>query len=1196
MDSAMPVVCVAGLGETLQRPCRIVTGALTAITTTRVRLCGRLEVEIGGQRVEQRLPGRQLPLVFALLVLNRERPVSRNELISVLWPAALPADPDEALSALVSKLRRAIGKDRLGGRRELALVLPADVEIDVVHAYAATDRAEAAIAGGDFGSAWEAASTAAEIAGRGFLAGHDALWVEERRGEIAELRLRALEAVARSGVALGGVRLTAAERAARELVVAVPFREAGHRLLMEALAARGEVAEAVAAYEHLRLVLRDELGTTPSGAVRTLHERLLAGKRTAARGSERVPLPALLAPRDQVALVGRELELEHLREAWAGARAGHRGMVLLCGGPGIGKTRLASELAREAHASGTVLYAAGAQDPLVSYQPFVEALRHYARSSPLSADLGPGAAELARLIPELSVPGRGDGERIPEDPGTRRYLMFEAVSALLDTACEETPVLLVLDDLHWADRPTLQLLRHVVRAQHDARLLIVGSYRELDATDDHPLAEFLADLRRDRLLARLALAGLDRSDVASLIASHAGHAVPAGLVETVHAQTDGNPFFVEELVRHLLESGVVAAGEERWTSPLRPEEVGVPEGVREVIMRRVARLSDGCRLVLLEASVLGREFGFELLRAMSDLDEESVMEAIEEGLAAHLVIETQSGADHAFAHALVRETLYETLSTPRRQRLHARAASAVEASVIPDSDEAVGALAVHYRLAGPMADAAKAIEYSLRAGERARELYAWEDAAAHWEGAELLMQRAGADTAARARLLMALGDLSAVVGDLARQIRYLERALALWSELGDHERAAHAYSRLGMARSLIDSIYAEHLDIGQAFRDFDAAREVLDRGPVRKARGHLETGVATAFTYALQIERGIEAARRGMQIAEQVGDQALWAGSAEAYGWHKIVAGELSEGFAAIEQAFAAADRERWPFLAWMACTIRGQMTWGLGDPDSAQIWFERGTCLPYVGKTSFRQENADGIGRCHVSRGELATARRLLSDARPAWITHSLQPLVDLWDGNWDRVDGLAKRVLETSRRTGNRWDEWASHHLAARVLGLRDQPARARDELDRARLIVLDGGARYFELWVLPDLARTLAETGRLTEARTHIERCTSIVAAGEDWRGRRGIAEIAEAVVLSFEGRSDEADSRFASAIATLRQHHLLGDEADALHQWARALDRAGDHDRAAEKLEAASELYQAHGAGQPWLRRVRASARA
>jgi DNA-binding SARP family transcriptional activator/tetratricopeptide (TPR) repeat protein len=1200
-------VCAGAVGETLPKPwrpllplvwLRFTVGAMA----TRIRLCGRLEVELEGQRVERRLPGRQGPLVLAMLVLNRGRPVARDELIGALWPGEPPADPDEALSALLSKIRQAVGRETLTGRRELTLSLPADAEVDFEQALAASERAEAGTAGGDHTAASEAGSAVLEIAGRGFLVGLDAPWVEDRRRELEELRLRALEAVAEAGVALGGAHLAGAERAARELVRAAPLREAGHRLLMEALAARGEVAEALAAYEELRVLLREELGMAPGAAIRALHERLLTGEPARARPApagatpQRVPLPALLA-RERGEFVGRERELESLRRAWQDARAGHRRLVLLGGGPGIGKTRLAGELAREAHAGGTVLYGGCQEEALVSYQPFVEALRHYVRGESLDGALtrfGAGGVELARLIPELAQQLPHAPEAVPDDPETRRYLMFEAVSALLSEACGQAPVLLILDDLHWADRSTLQLLRHLVRAQDEAALLILGSYRDLEIAPEHPLPELLADLRRDRLFERLSLEGLDRRSVEALITSHAGQAAPSALVQTVHADTEGNPFFVEEMVRHLIETGVMFGPGGRWSSAPTPDQLGVPEGVKEVLARRLARLSQTSRSVLSQAAVLGREFPYDLLATMAEIDEESLIGALEEALGARLVVE-EEGSVSAFTHALVRETLYGALSAPRRQRMHARAALAIEAVDDSDHDARIAALALHYRLAGPAVDPAKGIAYSLRAGERARQLFAWDETAAHWAGALALMERAGTEPAERARLLEALAVVCAVLGDLARQIGYLERALGLYAELGDGERAAQVHSRLGMAHSLIDSIYAEHLDIRRAFRHFDAARSVLERGPVRTARGHLETGVATALTYGLQIEPGIEAASRAIAIAEQLGDEALWAGAVEAYGWHKIVAGELTEGFAAQVRAFEAADRGQRPFLAWMAFHIRGQMTWGLGDPDRAQGFFERLLGLSYAGETAYGQQLADGIGRCHMSRGELAPTRALLSDAKPTWITHSLQPLVDLWEGNWDRVEALARRVLETSRRTGNRWDEWASHHLAARLLSLRGQPERAAESLERARRIVDEGGARYFELWVLPDLARAKAETGRLDEARAHVDRCREIIAGGEDWRGRRAIADVAEAVVLSFEERPDEADARFASALDTLRNFKLVADEADALQQWALALARAGERSRAAEKLEAAADFYRRHGAGAAWLKRLEGDTR-
>ena len=240
---------------------------------TTVRLCGPLGVELSGR--EAVLPGRQGRLAFAYLVVNRRRAVGRDELIELLWPQSLPADPGEALSALLSRVRRTVGADVLCGRRELELVLPSGAWVDLEAALDAAERADAALAAGDPESAWRAAGASVEIAGGGFLAGDEAPWAQDRRREVSELRLRALEAMAAAGVALGGNRLADAERAAREAIEAAPFRESGHRLLMAALAGRGNVAEALRAYDGLRVLLRDELGTAPGADVQALHGRLL---------------------------------------------------------------------------------------------------------------------------------------------------------------------------------------------------------------------------------------------------------------------------------------------------------------------------------------------------------------------------------------------------------------------------------------------------------------------------------------------------------------------------------------------------------------------------------------------------------------------------------------------------------------------------------------------------------------------------------------------------------------------------------------------------------------------------------------------------------------------------------------------------------------------------------------------------------
>jgi DNA-binding SARP family transcriptional activator len=289
---------------------------------TTVRLCGALGVELSGR--EAILPGRQGRLAFAYMVVNRRRAVGRDELIELLWPERLPADPGEALSALLSRMRRAVGAEVLTGRRELELVLPAAAWVDLEVALDSAERADAALAAGDLEGAWGAAGACVEIAAGGFLAGDDAPWAHDRRHDVNELRLRALEAIAAAGVGLGGGRLAEAERAAREAIEGAPFRESGHRLLMAALAGRGNVAEALRAYECLRVLLRDELGTAPGADVQALHHRLLtegaaaAAPAAVARAREERRLVTVLCA--ELAQPAGSLDPEELRPVEAEAQ------------------------------------------------------------------------------------------------------------------------------------------------------------------------------------------------------------------------------------------------------------------------------------------------------------------------------------------------------------------------------------------------------------------------------------------------------------------------------------------------------------------------------------------------------------------------------------------------------------------------------------------------------------------------------------------------------------------------------------------------------------------------------------------------------------------------------------------------------------------------------------------------------------
>ncbi len=296
--------------------------AARAGESTRIQLCGRLSVEVDGVQLSDRLRGRQVRLLLAYLLLNRFRHVGRDELIGAVWPDRAPVSQDAAMRTLLSRLRSAVGGSALAGRDELILALPEPVWVDFEAAATELQRAVQALDHGDARSAWALAQVPLNIASRGLLPGAQARWLESHRRELGDIRLQALEVIGRAGLRIGGAQLTSAERAARTLIESEPYRESGYVLLMEALAARGNVAEAMRVFERLRTLLRDELGTNPSPEAIAAHERLLrpeprwATAEAEGQASSAIELPSELRARADVPLVGRRRELSELAAVW----------------------------------------------------------------------------------------------------------------------------------------------------------------------------------------------------------------------------------------------------------------------------------------------------------------------------------------------------------------------------------------------------------------------------------------------------------------------------------------------------------------------------------------------------------------------------------------------------------------------------------------------------------------------------------------------------------------------------------------------------------------------------------------------------------------------------------------------------------------------------------------------------------------
>jgi DNA-binding SARP family transcriptional activator len=698
---------------------------------------------------------RQGRLALAYLVLNHDRAVTREELMERVSTEPDPQRVSASLSQTLSRLRNILGRGRLERLPSGAVRLRGPLSIDVEHADETLRGGRLALASGGWASASEASQAVlAELAGE-VLAGDEAEWLEDVRRAVAELRLEALELRATAALRMG--EWGDALAAARTAVSASRTRQSAWALLMEAQAGQGDVALATQTFHELRRELMDESGLTPNRELIELHRRLVEGEpageaRSPRDGSVAFPHALSLESGDET-FVGREDVLNRLRERYADAQRGARQFVVLCGEPGIGKTRLASEFAREARAGGAiVLYGRSDAETLVPYQPFVAAIGHYLTEcgdASLAGELGAELSELSRLIPSLARRMPELREPLSVEPEMRRYRLFNAVASVLAFVARDRPVVLILDDLQWADPSTALLLRHAVQEIHEVKLLILGTVRDVEACGSDQLADLLARPRRG--FERVSLQGLDADETAALVMARKGRAAKEDAVGVLLEATGGNPLLLEETLKSLAETE--PPGEAVSEQTVR--RVGLPEGAKQVIGRRLDRLSETAQRVLADASVVGAEFAVRLLEAVTDAPADEVITALEDAETAGLVREVRDAGDrYSFSHSLVRETLLDRQSTPRRRRLHHRIGEALE-TVGASPTVHPAALAHHFTESMDPGDADRALKYSLEAGHRATESLAHEDAAGHFQRA-LRLLAPGAERL-RCEILLALG-------------------------------------------------------------------------------------------------------------------------------------------------------------------------------------------------------------------------------------------------------------------------------------------------------------------------------------------------------------------------------------------------------------------------------------------------------
>lgn len=684
--------------------------------------------------------------------------------------------------------------------------------------------------------------------------------------------------------------------------------------------------------------------------------------------AEVLPFPHLLAPPTGVAYTGRAGLLADLHAAWDRVHAGEGSrLVLLVGEPGVGKTRTSSEMARAAHEAGTpVLYGRCDEALALSYQPYVEALDWQTTHDP-SAPLGRFAGDLRRLLPDLGDRVAGLPPAMTSDAKAEEHRLFEATASWLADASRDRGLVLVVDDLHWATGPTLHLLLHVARsamADPAARLLVLGTYRDTDVDRAHPLSRVLADLRRLPNVDRLPVEPLSEAEVLALVEAAAGHDLDdttRELARRAYAETEGNPFFVGEVLRHFIEVGAVRFDDGRWTVTSL-DGVDVPEGVRDVVGRRLDRLSEQADAVLTAGAIVGREFTVDVVARVADLDVDVVLDVLDEALRARLVEELTSER-FRFSHALTRQTLVEEVTSTRRRRLHRKVVAALE-RLHPDD---LAALSHHAVEAGPVGgDLSRAIGYTLAAGEQVLDRAA-ADALQYFERvlelveeaddvpvAQVLQARCGVGEAQRDigdvahhATLLAVTDDALAAGEIELAVRStVANARVIMSVVGgiDHDRIAQLEAVLATLgddprpeRALMLAQLAAELSGVPSTADRRAALaeqalDLLGPGTDPGLETRVRIAAGNALTTPPRLAEMEAFSRAYLEPAERSGDPNLRTTAQVQRAWFLLHEGRTGHARAAIEQARAIAREEGSPTTRWIAESFAAQLPAWDGD------------------------------------------------------------------------------------------------------------------------------------------------------------------------------------------------------------------------------------------------------------------------
>jgi class 3 adenylate cyclase len=909
-----------------------------------------------------------------------------------------------------------------------------------------------------------------------------------------------------------------------------------------------------------------------------------------------VPLPDRLETQNisLFEFVGREREKALLIEAVKGLTEGTRHVAFLSGEPGIGKTSLCKQLAHSAHELGVcVLYGRSDEDLGASYRPFAEALTHlvvHADESLLAEHVSDHGGALLSLVSALAKRLPGIQPTQSADPDSERLRLFGAAVNLLSLASAEGGLLLVIDDLHWADKASLQLLRHICASNQLPNVMVLGTYRDSELSAGDPLSDTLASISRETYMGRFDLLGLEDIEIIAMMEAVTGQTLDQDGVDLAHAvkrETEGNPFFTTELLRHLGETGLVYQDDTgRWVASDDLHEKGLPQSVRQVVGQRVDRLGEDVRKVLSQAAVIGREFDIEVLAAVAGMDEDAVLDIVDEGVQAGLLTEVEGIAERlSFTHALVQHTLYEDFGAARRARAHRRIADVLEQFYGTTPESRAAELAHHFLAATKSVDIAKAVKYCKMAGDQALAQVASADAVGWFVQALDLYPQLPADKRLHCDLLIGLGTAQIRTGDPAHRQTLLDAA-AIAGAMGDRDRlvgAALANNRGGAAESghvdhdrvavletALEAVGAHDSSeraqllailgcelIFESFRDrafplmSDAlamARRLDD--PVCFLR---VTDLVHSSPAPETVEERLADLARAITLAQALGDPKASFRAHMSRANTCLQVADRSDFDSHFRAAVSLAERVDEPFVRWQGKSLEAMHSFLTGDLDRSQQ----------------EAEAALSLGTQGVPEAMSAYAVALMD--------------INRIRGNWSEVAEMAE--LMAAYAAENPGLPALRAGLAATYCDLgRDDDARAviNDDLD-------DGFAAF------PDDYLILLSLGGLSEVCFHLRSVDGAALVYErlaPWRSQviamYNVVDGPVAVYLgklaSLLGRGEEANEHFTEALDISHKLDSPYWIARTQIEWARLLRERGEDRAKAESMrESALRTARRHGFG-------------